>query len=269
MSDKPAATKIALSTRELQELVRAIERTLVRAPLDEEALAGAGLAHLVPRLGRLGGLPPELARSFALALVDERSQNACPQVQLVWTGPETISSTARDTATVVRELFSRARKSVLVAGYAFDHGADILEPLYQAMKAHGVDTRMFVDIPRGDGKESASSLVAQWKASFFLENWLFPLRPTIYFDPRAVSREGYSSLHAKCIVIDDRYALVTSANFTDRGQDRNIEVGVVIEDPFFGRSLVEQWVAAVTAGVFLDVEGFARKDEETHEEDNA
>jgi phosphatidylserine/phosphatidylglycerophosphate/cardiolipin synthase-like enzyme len=257
LSAEPPPTKIALSTRELQELVRAIERKLVRAPLDEEALAGAGLAHLMPRLGALDGLPPELARSFALALLADRSRNICPQVQLVWTGPEAISSTARDTATVVRELFSRARTSVLVAGYSFDHGTDIMEPLYQSMKAHGVEARFFVDIPRQEVKENAARHVARWAEGFFRENWPFPLRPGLYFDPRAVTHDTFSSLHAKCIVVDERLTLVTSANFTQRGHDRNIEVGAVIEDPFFARTLVEQWVAAVTAGVFLELDAFA------------
>jgi phosphatidylserine/phosphatidylglycerophosphate/cardiolipin synthase-like enzyme len=238
-------------------MVRAIDRKLVREPLEEETLAAAGLAHLVPKLGVLRGLPPDLARSLSIAILAERARPAGAQVQLVWTGPEAVSGTARDTATVVRELFNRARKSVLVAGDAFDHGAEILEPLYQAMKLHGVEVQLFVDIPRGERRESPAMLVAQWTESFFLENWTFPLRPTICFDPRAVSRDRYSSLHAKCIVVDERLALVTSANFTDRGQGRNIEVGVLIEDQPFGRALVEQWMAAKTAGVFVDAEKFS------------
>lgn len=39
-----------------------------------------------------------------------------------------------------------------------------------------------------------------------------------------------SSLHAKCIIVDQRIALITSANFTAAAQHRNIEVGVKVQD---------------------------------------
>jgi phosphatidylserine/phosphatidylglycerophosphate/cardiolipin synthase-like enzyme len=42
---------------------------------------------------------------------------------------------------------------------------------------------------------------------------------------------------------------VSSANFTERGQDRNIEVGVLIEDPSFASYLAGQWLGLVDAGI--------------------
>jgi phosphatidylserine/phosphatidylglycerophosphate/cardiolipin synthase-like enzyme len=48
-------------------------------------------------------------------------------------------------------------------------------------------------------------------------------------------------LHAKCIVVDHEQALITSANFTNRGQTRNIEVGVLIRDALFAQWLEQQW----------------------------
>jgi hypothetical protein len=59
--------------------------------------------------------------------------------------------------------------------------------------------------------------------------------------------------YTKCIVVDERRALVTSANFTKRAQTRNIEVGVLIEDEHFARALVHQWRSAAEAGVFVAV----------------
>ena len=45
------------------------------------------------------------------------------------------------------------------------------------------------------------------------------------------------SLHAKCLIIDRREALITSANFTEAAQQRNVEVGVVIRhEPLAERS---------------------------------
>ncbi|MCY4224844.1 MAG: phospholipase D-like domain-containing protein [Bacteroidetes bacterium] len=38
-----------------------------------------------------------------------------------------------------------------------------------------------------------------------------------------------TSMHAKCIVIDSKEALVTSANFTEAAQVRNIEFGLLVK----------------------------------------
>ena len=123
-------------------------------------------------------------------------------MDFVWTGPEAHVSTARDTLVVVRELFENAQKSVLIGGYAFDHGKDIFAPLHEVMAEKGVETTIFLNAVEG----------------FLEENRPFgePI-PVIYCDPRTAERQSRFSLHAKCIVVDEARALVTSANFTDRG----------------------------------------------------
>jgi phosphatidylserine/phosphatidylglycerophosphate/cardiolipin synthase-like enzyme len=73
-------------------------------------------------------------------------------------------------------------------------------------------------------------------------------RPEIYYGPRTADDQSFASLHAKCIVVDHEQTLITSANFTDRGQNRNIEVGVLIRDPLFAQSLEQQWFNLVSAG---------------------
>ena len=74
-------------------------------------------------------------------------------------------------------------------------------------------------------------------------------RPAVYFDPRTAERYSGVSMHAKCVVIDHEYTLITSANFTSRGQTRNVEAGVAIEDRAFAASLERQWANLVDAGV--------------------
>jgi phosphatidylserine/phosphatidylglycerophosphate/cardiolipin synthase-like enzyme len=60
--------------------------------------------------------------------------------------------------------------------------------------------------------------------------------PTFHYDLRDSRAEG-ASLHAMCIVVDDRLTLIISANFTERGPTRNIELGVLTED----RNLPRAW----------------------------
>jgi phosphatidylserine/phosphatidylglycerophosphate/cardiolipin synthase-like enzyme len=48
--------------------------------------------------------------------------------------------------------------------------------------------------------------------------------------------------------VDGVRAFVSSANFTERGRARNIEVGVLIEDALFAGSLLRQWIGLMDGG---------------------
>lgn len=53
--------------------------------------------------------------------------------------------------------------------------------------------------------------------------------PELYYDPRSLQTgDARASLHAKCVSVDGERALITSANFTDAAQRKNIEADVVI-----------------------------------------
>jgi phosphatidylserine/phosphatidylglycerophosphate/cardiolipin synthase-like enzyme len=49
--------------------------------------------------------------------------------------------------------------------------------------------------------------------------------------------------------VDGLQAFISSANFTQRGQDRNIEAGVLIRDANFASHLASQWMGLVDAGM--------------------
>lgn len=78
----------------------------------------------------------------------------------------------------------------------------------------------------------------------------FPL-PEVYHDPRSLATEATkrSSLHAKCVIVDRRVAFVTSANFTEAAQERNIEAGVVVRSPRFAARLADHFGALADAGL--------------------
>lgn len=189
------------------------------------ALGGAGLGDL-----GLDGVTSVIA-----AVIAERRRIVGQEAELVWTGPETKVSGARDTAVVLRELFANARKSVLIAGFRFDHGKTLLEPLHAVMRDHRVACSIFADRSEAE--------------AFIGREWPFgPPFPEVYFDGRG---EQFSSVHAKCVVVDEQEVLVTSANFTDRGQRRNVEVGVLLSDRGFAERLTRQWNSLISAGTFV------------------
>ncbi len=70
-----------------------------------------------------------------------------------------------------------------------------------------------------------------------------------------VHAELKACLHAKCIVIDEERALITSANFTEAAQERNIEAGVMIADASLARALKAQFDTLVDRGALRRVPG--------------
>lgn len=205
------------------------------ATLSAFQLSANGLATLTSR--GVVGLSSESCAAVIGAVLSERRRHPARTVELVWTGPETKVSGARDTAVVLRELFSRARRSVVIGGFRFDHGATLLEPLHGVMRDHGVTCAIFAD------RAEVESLIKK--------EWPFgPPFPDLYFDDRNAQ---YSSVHAKCVVVDESEVFVTSANFTDRGQRRNVEVGVALVDPHLATQLAQQLMSLVSEGIFSPV----------------
>jgi phosphatidylserine/phosphatidylglycerophosphate/cardiolipin synthase-like enzyme len=195
------------------------------------------------------------------ALADERLaiQNADRSVQLVWSGPEVAGAQSRDTGVLVGELFSLAEKSILVAGFAVAQGKRIFKALSDRMhELPDLQVRMFLNVPRPYRDVTPEAeLLKRFADKFRLEEWPGPRPPEVYYDGRALAlgASEHASLHAKCIVVDEHKVLVTSANFTEAAQLRNIEAGIFVVDTNLARSLVRQFEALITSGLLLRVPG--------------
>lgn len=183
----------------------------------------------------------------------ERSQRASDRVELVWTGPEVTGSGSRDTLVVVRELFARAASSVYVAGFAVYQGKTVFGPLARRMDAvPDLTVRLFLNVARrpSDGRP-ADEIIGAFGRSFVSEHWPGGRLPTVFFDPRALDPDPgrRASLHAKCVVVDERVSFVTSANLTEAAQRRNIEAGLLVEEPVLARGLCSQFDTLVDRGL--------------------
>ena len=240
-------------TPELAKLLEALQEGLVSAPLTRAAIDALHLRGLSVRGDALAGLGKEASVAMLEAVLDER-ETPRATIDLVWSGPEGKAAWASPTASVVRDLFAKAERSVLLAGYSFDHGQEILEPLYVAMtkRLASVDIYLHVATARRDVAD-VDAYVQNEVARFLSVEWPWSPKPSIFVDPRTAapaSAGHHASMHAKCIVVDERWSLVGSANFTNRGQTRNIEVGALIDDVSFARAAMSQFRAATADGVF-------------------
>jgi hypothetical protein len=241
----------AISLPDLRALADALAHARLSPPFSDASFSAAGFGARASGLASyFDGLDLHAARRLVDAVVAER-ERPVPRLELVWTGPEAPTSSARDTWIVVRQLFESARKTVIVGGFSFDHGEEIFRPLHAAMREHGVRAAFFLDLEQGKiANETGAAYATSRIDRFFRDNWPFGgPRPDVFYDPRtAVPGPPWVSLHAKCVVVDDARALLTSANFTDRGQTRNLEAGVLIDDAAFATKLAAQWRALVSSG---------------------
>jgi phosphatidylserine/phosphatidylglycerophosphate/cardiolipin synthase-like enzyme len=112
--------------------------------------------------------------------------------------------------------------------------------------------QMFLNVKRPFGDTSTDGeLIAAFAHRFRTEHWPTdrPL-PEIYFDPRSLALDARrkSVLHAKCVVIDERTSFVSSANFTEAAQERNIEVGVLVRSQIVAERLMNFFAALISTG---------------------
>jgi len=241
-----------VSTAALEQLRTAIATGQLRTPVERASLLGCGIRHQLESIeGALAGHKVGACLAILDVVLAEREQRK-PTPELVWTGPEEPGGTARDTAVVLRALFEGARESVILAGYSFDHAAAVLAPLHASMRDFEVQACFFVNVPQVDrALDDEVDYLGRQLGGFMDTNWPFdePF-PKLYYDKRALQPgPPYCSLHAKCVVVDGARAFVSSANFTQRGQERNIEVGVLIEEPSFASYLAGQWLGLIEAGI--------------------
>jgi hypothetical protein len=250
-----------LTDADLVALAAALRSGRLHGPFTAVAVQRycAGL-HAAAVAARLEQLHEEGVRPQHLALLPEtivRTRGAVPSradlVDLVWTGPETLGVTNRDTGVVVRDLFGAAEADVLVAGFAVYQGREVLKRLGERMAERpGLRVRLFLNVQRHPTDTSLDAeVLRQFAHRFRTQEWPGERLPELYYDPRSLDREAVkrSSLHAKCIVIDRRVALVTSANFTEAAQTRNIEVGALIRSERFAEQLADHFETLADVGL--------------------
>lgn len=198
------------------------------------------------RLSELGMTPEALAATLELlAKGQEERQRLQDRLELVWTGPEPAGSMTRDTGVVVQELFARAKSRLLISTFVIYQGRDLFKALATRMDAEpALAVQLFLHVGREkNDHRPPAQLATEFLHHFKCEIWPGKRLPDLYYDPRALEPggQGRLNLHAKCIAADDHWLFVTSANFTEAAQQRNVELGILAENPSLARHLREQF----------------------------
>jgi len=187
-------------TRELLEAVGAQASLLVASDLAD------GVRAVLPVLRAIEG-----ARSEPTA------------ISPVWTMPGHLAQSGPLTSSVVH-LVEHARQSVTCSTFNFQRSSALWTALPAAARQPGITVRVYLDAtaasqPRTPGPAAGDGTPTPQEVADHL-------RPAIVFRSRPFDGTAVRN-HAKFLVIDHRFLLVTSANFSWSAENGNIEFGVL------------------------------------------
>jgi phosphatidylserine/phosphatidylglycerophosphate/cardiolipin synthase-like enzyme len=245
---EPAATISTLPTEQLAALREAIQNRWISLSTSPSLLANYVGGHAGKVAEELRHLAEQGFDETQVAILLRTAHSSrCVQsrddisADLVLSGPDVPGVPTAATDAVVTSLFLRAKHEIIIAGYAFHQARAILEPLANRMQeSSSLKVVLHVDISRGFTDTSTSeSIVLRFAQEFWKKHWPWKPRPGVWYDPRALemNREERACLHAKFIAIDRDTVLITSANFTEAAQKRNIEAGLLFRSPARARQL--------------------------------
>ena len=148
--------------------------------------------------------------------------------------------------------FFRAYHSVLAVGFAIHQGRSIFQGLASRLdETENLEAVLCIDIRLEIGSTiNIAQILRRYAAKFVETEWPGERLPHLYYDPRSLSSDsgGSSVLHAKCVAVDSTEALVTSANFTEAAQLRNIELGLHVKSPRIARQIEGHFYSLIRSG---------------------
>ena len=244
----------------LEELARALSSGRIQAPYSglalREWLAGHDQRLVCEELERFRAAGMSAAQIGMvvdlLATERARQQSDLDRVQMVWTGPDQEGPAARDTGVVARELLGQAARSLLITTFSISRDATTFEPVNDAMSGNNrLDVTLILHVEMSRQSLYGERAVAAFARDFWANKWPWPSRPKVFFDPRGVAEHpmGRALQHSKCIVADLERVFITSSNYTESGQLRNIELGVLIRDETLATRVDGQFRSLIARGL--------------------
>jgi phosphatidylserine/phosphatidylglycerophosphate/cardiolipin synthase-like enzyme len=170
-----------------------------------------------------------------------RQRTDALQVQTVWTGPTSHRVPLRATAQVLVDLVVGAHSHLLLMTYS----ATPYPPLITGLGA-AIDRDVCVDVVVETLQGAGSALSGAEPAAAFAGvagAQLWQWAPT--------ARPAGARMHAKIAVADRMALLVSSANLTSSGIDKNIEAGILIHGGTAPLRVVEHFTELTATGVLI------------------
>lgn len=190
-------------------------------------LSSLGLSGVKSRFvaERLRGLDDDQDRRLLVSALRHMCARATwVRPEICYTGPTSMGKVRVFESVITEELYM-AKSRIIIIGFHITQGSKGFMKALGDAAARGVELVFMIDR-------------LSEKADFL--EWCKGVSPApTLFTREKNSRDPMSALHAKCIVIDDRAAIIGSANQTYHGLTGNIELGVVLRDPTSIREVLD------------------------------
>lgn len=175
---------------------------------------------------------------------------------LVLTGPHIDNAETAATEATFDVMVEQFKKRLVIVGFSLHDGAKIFKRLAERMNAEpDLQVIFCFNIVRKYGDTTVSEeLVEKFICDFKSKNWPKSATrcPDVYHFPTSLTiGSTTTSLHAKCYIVDQEMALVTSANISNAAQRRNMEAGVLIRHPLMVNRLFNYFMGAIDKGVLV------------------
>lgn len=264
--NNPDTILASLSDAALAALATGIEAGWFSGSSPDSAFAGlagengSAVAGWIRSLETAAFTPVQIARLIR-AIVAGRQRDRVLVPDLVVSGPDLPGVPTADTYAVVQSLFQEAQNEIILAGYAFHNGKLLFERLAEQKRQRPELRIIFhVDVPRRAGDTlTDESIVLRYAEEFRKKHWPWEPFPEVFYDPRAMDTNAHTraSLHAKVVVVDRSKLFLTSANFTDAAQQRNIEMGLLCQVTYLAEQVAAYFEGLRHSGRLLRLPDFS------------
>ena len=146
------------------------------------------------------------------------------KVDLVATLPSHYKTQALPTISVISDLIDSAKTLIMITGYSIsDYAEDLLMKIIEKSRS-GVMVKIYVN--KFDPTDSPIINRLDMYKGRYLEIYKY-----------VEQDDDMAALHAKTLSVDDSKSLITSANLSFHGLEKNIELGCLIESSDYAKKL--------------------------------
>ena len=168
--------------------------------------------------------PQAVAAALVTASYIAKQRREQQAVEVVWTGPDQSVIPLRRTEQAILQVLNSAQSRILLVSYAVYSIPNIQEAVVRAAR-RGVTITVIVETPNKlDVQNEYSNLQALGEDVAKCS--------TVYYWPKENRKADGSgkvgSLHVKCVVGDERWLFLSSANLTKYAFSLNMELGLLV-----------------------------------------
>lgn len=190
----------------------------------------------------------EVAAALEAASFQERRLRELSSVELVWTGPSTLSAGLRSTEQVILDMICRARRSIYLVTFAAYRVEAVVAALRDAISRDVRVALVLEDKDESEGKVNFNALASLAGGDLrALKVYVWPLEQRKRND-----RGQHGALHAKCVLVDSDRLFVSSANMTSFALALNIELGVLLNGGDAPRQMERNLTELIRTGVLRE-----------------